>query len=90
MRKLFKDVGGFERAPKAVDPNEDVAQDRLYWQQVWERVSAKANAFTVPQADLKRKLLAYWAEAFKGRFPDWKEYQEQLAAFTSGAAAAPQ
>ena len=89
LRKFFKEVGGFERAAKAVDTNEDVAQDRLYWQQVWERVSAKANAFTQQEANSKRKLLAHWAEAFKGRFPDWKEYQEQLAAFTNGAAAAP-
>jgi len=86
LRKFFKEVGGFERAARTVDPNEDVAQDRLYWQEVWERVSAKANAFTLSESDLKHKLLAYWAEAFKGRFPDWKEYQAQFASFTNGAA----
>ncbi len=82
LRKLFKDAGGFERTAMTVDPKEDVAQNRLYWQQVWGRVVAGANTFTTVQIDSKRKLLAYWAEAFKGRFPDWKEYQEQLAAFT--------
>lgn len=89
LRKFFSEVGGFARVVTTIAPSEDVAQNRLYWQQVWEKVAGKANAFTVPETDLKRKLLAYWAAAFKGRFPDWKEYQDQLAAFTAGSVEAP-
>ncbi|MBM4142173.1 MAG: tetratricopeptide repeat protein [Lentisphaerae bacterium] len=89
LRKLFKETGGFERAPRAIVPNADVEQDRQYWQGIWERVWARANSYTLLQNELKSKLLAYWAEAFKGRFPDWKEYQDQLAAFAREAAFVP-
>jgi len=89
LRKFYRDVDSFDRAPRPQAPDADVTQDRLYWQGIWERVWAKAKTYPVPQIALKRKLLTYWAKAFEGRFPDWKEYQDQRAAFIREAAVTP-
>ena len=89
LRAFYKDVGGFDAAPRAMAPDADVTQDRLYWQGIWERVWAKAKTYPVQQIDLKRELLTYWAKAFEGRFPDWKEFLDQLAAFVREAAVTP-
>jgi len=89
LRKLYAETGGFDRNLRSISPDADVAQDKLYWQGIWERVGAKAKTYPIEQIDLKRKLLSYWAEVFKGRFPEWKEFQDQLSAFQRDAAWTP-
>jgi TolA-binding protein len=86
LRRLYRETGGFGWSPGVIGAEADVAQDRAYWQGIWERVGAKAKTYPVIQIDIKRRLLSYWAGVFRGRFPDWKEFQEQVAAFEKEAA----
>jgi len=86
LRKLYKEAGGFDRTPRTIGAGADVAQDKAYWQGIWERVGAKAGTYPIIQIDIKRRLLSYWVGILKGRFPEWKEFQEQVAAFEREAA----
>lgn len=78
LREFYKKVESFEHAVQKLP--EDVIEDRLYWQRVWEKVW-EYGEFATLKNDLKTRYFSYWAGIFQGKFPEWDDFQINLAGF---------
>lgn len=54
------------------------AEERRYWSTVLQHVHNNSN-FEDTQKGLQQKYLSYWCGTFRGKFPEWDDYQISLA-----------
>ena len=76
LRAFYREIGGFGDRPENVD--DDLAVSRRYWETVC-RVVQEHGRFDEAQASLRERYYRYWAEKLDGKFPDWDDYQIQVA-----------
>ena len=81
LRKFYEQVHSFEGDPQKLTGNGQFApQGRNYWERVREGIKRDGN-FSPEQQDKQEVFYRYWAGAMEGSFPDWDEYQIDLANF---------
>ena len=76
LRAFYQKVGSFNHGRRKTDG--DLATSRRYWGAVRGRVRQHAQ-FTETQGELRDRYYRYWAKALDGKFPDWDDYQIDLA-----------
>ena len=78
LRAFYQRVGTFAPAPAKSGGN--VEGSRPYWQAV--RMAVHQNGrFPEAEAELRARYYTYWAGVMTGKFPDWDDYQIDLAHF---------
>jgi len=77
LRAFYHAVRGFGSRP--IDVPDDLNKDRTYWKMLWGEVWNRGK-FPNLQQKQEADYYTYWADAFKGRFPDWDDYQITSAA----------
>ncbi len=79
LRAFYQRVGGFgSNLPKAAGGN--LEESRPYWGAV--RMAIYKNGwFTDGEAELRTRYYSYWAGVLAGKFPEWDDYQIDVAHF---------
>jgi len=79
LRAFYKKVGGFGRRGRRMEENPEESRD--YWEAV-RRAVRRYGRFGEQEAALRERYYHYWANAMRGRFPQWDDYQIDVANFT--------
>jgi len=83
LRAFYKEVRTFHDRPRDVDADLDHSRD--YWNFIRDRVGRFGNWFGDDQQEQRKGYFAYWVEQMGGKFPDWDEYQIDLAGYQLAA-----
>lgn len=76
LRAFYLKVGGFGPTPES--PDADIERSRRYWGTLgWE--VRKHGQFSDSEAALRDRYYRYWASVLDGKFPDWDDYQLNVA-----------
>ena len=78
LRAFYEKVGTFDRDPRRI--NGTTEESRPYWNAVRDAVRRHGQ---FPEGDLalRDRYYTYWAAAMAGKFPDWDDFQIDLASF---------
>jgi len=76
LRAFYTKVGTFERGRHT--PDGDPGKSRRYWQTVLGRVK-RHGRFEDEQGELRDRYYRYWAGVLDGKFPDWDDFQIDVA-----------
>ena len=80
LRELYVKAGTFDPYyPRRVKG--DVSNDRSYWSAVLQHVK-RYGEFKETETQLRERYFRYWAGQMRGKFPDWDDFQIDLANFT--------
>ena len=80
LRAFYRDVGTFDRRPRHIRKDADMAMDQTYWRRVWERIWREGRySFTKVQVRERKKFFKYWADVFEPRMTQWEEFQIHAA-----------
>lgn len=82
LRAFYEKVRGFDDRPRRLEG--PVEKERDYWDQLRLAVR-RFDRFADNEAPLRARYYQYWLGAMDNRFPDWDEYQIDLAAFALAA-----
>ncbi len=76
VRAFYEKVGGFGGNPERLDA--DIEKSRRYWGSLgWD--VRKMGQFSDSETALRDRYFRYWAGALDGKFPEWDEYQLNVA-----------
>jgi len=76
LREFYQKAGTFDRDPRGI--NGEIATSTQYWGTVRHRVWQNGQ-FTPTQGELRDRYYRYWAGQLGGKFPEWDDYQIDLA-----------
>lgn len=79
LREFYREVRGFDdRRPR--DIPESLETDRDYWQFISREVGRQGR-FSNEEASARQTYFRYWTEQLANRFPEWDDYQINLAGY---------
>ncbi len=79
LRAFYAEVGTFDSyRPRKVEA--DIVKSRRYWDVVRAHVKGH-DRFQDAEADLRERYFRYWAGQMDGKFPDFDDFQIDLANF---------
>jgi len=78
LRAFYQRVGTFAPAPSRTRGNTE--ESRPYWQAV-RRAVHQNGRFPATEGELRTRYYTYWAGVMSGKFPDWDDYQIDVAYF---------
>ena len=73
LRAAYDKLETFERDPQAGD-------ERNYWRRIMEAI-ARFGDFAEADKSNRRNYYQYWAKAMEGKYPDWDDFQINLARY---------
>jgi len=78
LRAFYEKVRTFGPAPRKADDRTE--ESRAYWAAVRDAVHRNGQ-FPEDQGELRRRYYSYWAGVMAGKFPDWDDFQIDMAHF---------